>query len=1063
MQIKKYLGNKNISISDLPTPESIRISKYKHEQFNTAEVIFLTSSEETFRMFDRIKLETSTFDWYIISSVPKLISYYKLDGVSYKRYRHTMILTELTEKLKRFPLSNLAFNNFLSGDKLFENLFDIVERVRIVTPFELTKDINNTRIWKGTNNTNDTVWKQKGYTEALYDLLISQTDITEDNNTYRNVYELLLTKFNKIGGVPKLIVTDWSESVLDIELFDEEKPSININNYIDYEAIKNFNNYANTAEITTNNIINENSPYISGLTTGKVLQSEEVLFDENIAIVRLELPIYRIKKMQVSLIDENDFKDITRFVKTEAEYKLLDVEPQQAGDEAQNNSIIYKQGAKEIGNWGQNVKQGLLLFDQTVWSEMFTIVYGTKPAGDDAFLKNYKFIVEYDTLMIDNRFFVKSLSFSQDNKKGSIVINTADRINEFSKIVSLARNKLSRLGAKVINKVVQHRKLDDVYELGCLDTDSNLKIAASEVFYSQGQAKTTYLLTEDLNILSEEVGVNSVARETDTLIGSGRLRAEVYEDYILFGDVDDFNTENDSSLTSDGLDIYTKLFTTDVVSSQYSHFLINGTTEDSSKIPSSIIPADVSAANRLIKWRIPFLSETFIDNEIVTGESNRLQEKGVRYTDASGKLETLNIKYGFAINQSTNATEIRQLPNSQDFILDFQDQGTYLTGTEVYDKFGSGLPNASFPIEPERYENFGLEVRTIGTYTDSVSGLSMTTTISNEFVLWDVGLNNWIPQGTKYQASGTLIEIGTFSTTETDSDQTLEGNSVSDSINTTTGRKTVTLEKTYVFAQTVFKQIEFDWFCNAPDEEIEAKVTIDIKNTAGVFEENIFSLTYIGALVGTGAFDRNIVEFGLGSDTVIADLKSIQGSELRITVDFLIGVNLFFDVNYEISFDNLTLTTTDIEINSQNDGLLIKLNPYEILYFDYINHLHILNDAYILGDALTLKNSFINSDFTGFTDLEVWTYNGKYSKYNTNVIKGTNRTDLTVSVNVFTTTVTIEDRTTQSEVGLTETFAIVGVKNSERFLLIVRNSTGASISKFKYLDYHFHPLEVYDY
>lgn len=928
--------------------------------------------------------------------------------------------TNLSEaKLKGYVEDGFFEGNkkFFVTPQLFPTEFEIIERVRLLTPFEQDFNIKNTRVWFGTETTRadtssgDPIWKQKGYTERLYNILIAKNTVKETETADRNLYEFLQDRFIDLGGTPRLIATEWSDSVLDIYLFNEEVGNVTIDNFLDYRETKNINNYANNAEIVTNNIINVDSPYHSGVGASRVLQTEDYVFDEELAEANLEMPIYNMIEVVVSPIESNDYTDLTRYFVDSEKWATYDVTRGSAEDLTTQNSIPYTRGSSVIKDFGkQTVKEGIIRQTNTRWANMFEDA-NVKESTLGVDLQNYKFKFKYDALLINNRFNVKQYNFNQDNKRSNLRINTGEKVNEYDKIVRLAQNRLSRVGARTVEKVVKHFNLDDVYELNSFDTDTGLYIVASETKITKGDIETTYLLTEDLNILTENVGVNSQLRFTDVQIGSSFNRNETYEDWVIFGDVADLqDLDNTSALTTRGINIYIDLFTTNQINSTYSYMVGNGNyiAEDENGNPISVSTQEflanpiISAGNRTLSFKLPLESQTFVDYEITTalidegsGNVTRYVERGVPYTDEFGLLDTLALKYGVNVADSTDEDTVRSYPRKD--LFDINDLVT--NDNDPYWEIGQ------VEIE-ETFNNVGL------------SPNSITETINFSLI--------------------PLL------------------------------KQTVTLDTPYDITNTTIDSLKFDWEVTGdlftPNN---AKAVIYYTNRYGqeikrdtIFQDDVFNYFKDGPVTETVNFNGLFI------------------TDIRINIEA--ECDRFLQ-NYEVTIDltNVVLTELSVTPNTTQFGLKVIKAPNEILNIEYMNHLHVISSNYILGESLTFKNQFLNLEsvqstsniFNGWESIEVWTYTGKYNNYNTNV-KGTKTTHSVTVANVTgydpktdTTTTTgfdLQVRDTENNlVDLTNTFAIVGVFNNENFLLVARNNlSGESINTIRVLFKHFHPLEV---
>ena len=479
--IKQFLGEVGETIQDITNAQNIIIDRHLTEELDTLSFTYFTLSTATFKMYSRVAFNEEFFNWHVHTS--NLILVDKVHGI----YEHTVDCVEITGKLAGYYVSNLAFNNFLTGEKLFANLYDVVIRINKLTPFELEHNIDFTRVITSIREDNDIV---PVVTPRLKQLLIAYTDIQEFQFVNKSFLEVLNDIFILMGGTVRLVANADGDNILDINLFKlPNPPTVELGSFIEHSIFKDTYNYATSAEIVTNNVVDENSVYTSGFKNHKVLQTDDVVWDENLALFRTELPIYRILSVSVRKVTtQQTVSDATRFFVSVQEQALLNVT--EGTKPSLENTLTYEIGKRTILGWGDTLKKNILGYSTPKWVKMHQAI-GISSSGG---LQEYAYEVTYIPLVPVTRFNIKASSYEDDNANASLRINTGDRFNQFSKLTKHSQNILSRTGAKQTVKAIRVADIADVLTLGTLDTTINKQITSINIRIIRGEVAVTYTI-----------------------------------------------------------------------------------------------------------------------------------------------------------------------------------------------------------------------------------------------------------------------------------------------------------------------------------------------------------------------------------------------------------------------------------------------------------------------------------------------------------------------------------------------------------------------------------------
>lgn len=679
--IKLITINEYDTITDITTKvELLKETEYNNIQTNMGELAFNLRRREIFKMWSRIEItrdDDSIGFYYVSSATSTLID--KLSKGKTPYYEHHIIFTEITEKLKLQLVSNLSFNDRAgSPDPSYANLFEVIQRVNLVSPLEIVGNVLETRVTTsehvGSSSDDSNIVPKMS--NALKSALEKVTNVPEFTFTGNNMFEVYNTVINLIGGAVEVKYTTSGETFLDIRLYDtgyQDKDIIEIKDFFDYTETKDTTNYATHAEVRTDNIVDKNAIFIAGETFFKWIGSTDNVLDEAKAILKSENPIYKLLSVKTMEYKQpfSPIKTVTTHVVEQSEYDLLPV----AGSGATTqNTIIYTLNTEDLKNFSLQISTGDTgFFTKAVWQEMFN-----RLNINENELQNVVWQLEFISLFKTNRFAVASKSFIENDVESYLNVNINDRINESNRVITNAKNKISQACAKRITKRVKHKSYAEVFEIGALDTDTNLKIAVREFDYKLNVIYATYILVHELNYISDFVGVNSINRFTDIEISGGLQRREFYQDYVIFTTDANLKTEDDSALSRKGKEMASNLFDATPDALAVAQFVTA-----SSELPSnapSLVNAGIITGNSTLVFNCDFLNQTFAGKKVVKGDEdfyiNTNVNQGVSYTDTFGTVKAITLNYGYNAKKfATGLTdqERKNLPEVPAEIIDISD------------------------------------------------------------------------------------------------------------------------------------------------------------------------------------------------------------------------------------------------------------------------------------------------------------------------------------------------------------------------------------------------------
>jgi len=996
IQVIEYIDVNRRNEFNILNAEHIKISENENIEMDIAEFVFKSENREPIRAWSRVALN-GKLNWYVAQT--NVILFDKENGI----YLHTVHLVELVHKLSTVMCSNLSFNNFLIGAKQYANLLDVVKRLNLLTPFETVDRLLDTRIitseFEAGGGNVDILPLM---TDTLKEKLTDYTDVPEFVFEGRTYFEALSEIFSLIGGSPKLINTQGDNKVLDITFFDKANViSVDMSNYDEYECNKDIRNYSANAQVTTNNIVDNQSYYVAGVDWFKHIESLDKVLDEAQATFKTDLPIYKLLKATVKYKPTNEEKDATEYIISSQEWNILPVNTPIDGSPSTMNTLKYTIGAEDVTNFAQKIQKQDSIFNSLVWQEFIKDIGFTTPITD---LFDYVMQIEFIPLQKGNRFNVKPISFIENNVDSTININVANRINESSKVIKNAINKATQANSMQIIKRFRHNSIDDAFDLGVIDADTKFKIVKRDIEENNGVVIAEYTLTRDKNIISDIVGVNTINRPTDVEVGKGLVRNEIYEDYCIFSpykpSVRGYNETNDTSVKGDFAEKkFLNLFLNNHDGfNRAQGFLINST----DILNPPIVNSSVITGLRTLNFDLNFLNQAYVGNKIVPDTTGFFEskdvEQGVRYTLGNSTVRDMSLRYGLRQKKDKDTItfdEIKLLPEAQDLVYDDDTDLDYL---QPLIEVGTSIETQTELNEVVDTTGFSRSYDVIKWFTGSTAEISKTYTITDS-----------LKERMRQLNFDVLVDI--------------------DRLNQYSNK---------------------------------TELTVIYVDTNG-YERQAILKTYFAENQSFTGTNYIYPQFENGSVTESVDINdNVQSLEIKLKVYFVIGIVLRHKADFlinNVNYDYIKFTS-DV-----GNGLYLDKNQNEILGLNYQMHYTTLpqydindfaKESIIVGSAVTRNSPMLINNARNYTSFKIYASNQKYGLYD-DFVRGAETTA------TFTATKTgdvYEILATGLPIG-SDSWAIVGVRAdaTEDFLIGVNRGSGA-FNKFYAYFRHNHPLLI---
>jgi hypothetical protein len=668
---------------------AITIDRFDEELDTSLLVIPYTSRREVYTRLDDVTIEIHQGGivkkkYYVISKDD--VTQVSKDPVL---YTHEIHLIERTKKLERFLTSTLTFTQPTDGSVRY-TLADVLERIRVTTPFESVANLDNTRLFT--------------IDPELYAKLdeIEAPQLTLDRLSVREALNVALTYVYAISRLTE-------DNVLSADFFNYLNKLIQYQNVLHYEDMVDLDYYATSLESHVQNAVMEDNPEQSSLFTpvesGYMGIKGDRFLDSADAYFELPKPIWlileaktlvpiRVQYFENELVQEKNFVvqyPIGRYILPDKQHKLL---PNMADfpNLSVQNTMRYQIGGTRIDlvyeNW-----QGFLT-DFSIWYYIFQSIqvelnndfsklpefdYFGEPLPEldpmtdtvliqgQGVLENYPnaiINISYIPIPTSMRIRLQREDLEDINKETQVLSNQQERLVSLDYYTKNLGGQIQRVGTDELSLSVVHYNINDLVEMGdYLRTDPN-----SPGFYVCVIAEWTlfndyiigkYSFSKNFNRISQYIGVNSEIRQYEIPQTSEQTETRnlIYEEFVEVGKEEITNLPDNAFVTTTGKRVFMNCLEYDP---SYDKPLIScGFRPMDSELPyasgdksgKSLLASTTgnSADNSLIfHWTM--LDNQLAGNQIEPLGGGRFAMREVRYVKGDGSLDTFEFDLGYRTN-----------------------------------------------------------------------------------------------------------------------------------------------------------------------------------------------------------------------------------------------------------------------------------------------------------------------------------------------------------------------------------------------------------------------------
>lgn len=490
------------------------------------------------------------------------------------------------------------------------------------------------------------------------------------------------------------------------------------------ESEYSLDDYATGLDSTVDNLVNKLShstliePYANGYKTVRSETGYIRVTDENM-IIETEYPIYDVSKLEVGFMYAGQAftvkTDITSYVYEYAQYENLS-----SVYNGKSYALYFTQGENNIK--GLNFKDPNTIDDSLNNYSIINIILEAAQGISGFDRKNIEypgisFRISY-TPIYTARIQQNKTYYIENSKPFRKVYNQGSNLIETRYYGENLKGTIARIGNKQRKLTYVFKNIKSIPKAGQL-FDDDLYISSVNVSINPEHISVTIDLSENWNMLSQYIGIDSKKRYYEVSEKQAVTRISNYTDYILisnepkpfgasFFNEQDFYAYILGTLTKDYID-YRK--------SKISFVKAYGQRVDGTNLPTIILPVIASAFGNAMVFTFKYADSYSAGNtvsEIHMFDINGYYQNGCEYCDAYGRMEYLNFDfYDNGINPQTyGASKVigMNLPLTSS-MLEINDgnitdpteniKGAITTGNMpiVYRKNSTEIPNINYQIE----------------------------------------------------------------------------------------------------------------------------------------------------------------------------------------------------------------------------------------------------------------------------------------------------------------------------------------------------------------------------
>jgi len=530
----------------------------------------LTSSTP-YTMFDTIQClynSTEVFSLRVAGDSVSLISKRP------KLYEHTLTLIEHTKILELFKISGKTFTQPTDGTIRYY-LYDVLEDLRLTTPFETASNLNTTRLFE----------MPVGDLKSLLETTTSP-EFTFKEITFR---EALTQVCGYIDGIPRLVRESDGTLRLHLDFTNELQDLISsTDDFISESKTQDIEFYAtqiesNALNLVSDTLLEESVEVYPSNNNFVTARSDTFIFDFLKSYIPTPKPIYNISKLETRVnvrvstnsstgdpivIYINGYYDVD-ITDRLLEFQNYKTQPTDiannmlSGVYAQSNTIYYKYGEKNITH---NATVGI--FDTDVVIEKLITIRifeqleeaGSLPIGYISTSLVYDFLdsdnpdsfmyrTSYVPIPKETRINIDRQDITDVNKNSMIISNQQSRVVNLENFTNNIQGKINRIGNSELSlsNRVSTPLSTSIYNISDYTEDIYIITQKEQIFFKD-YVDVKYGLSRNYNMISRFIAVNSEIRQWEIGEFNTLNRNLIYKEYVEIDVVDSGDGSNTSQL-----------------------------------------------------------------------------------------------------------------------------------------------------------------------------------------------------------------------------------------------------------------------------------------------------------------------------------------------------------------------------------------------------------------------------------------------------------------------------------------------------------------------------------
>ena len=350
----------------------------------------------------------------------------------------------------------------------------------------------------------------------------SKIEAPEFEITGKTLFEALLMVggYKNVQGIPRLKPTpgsaeDWEYNFITFDLLNENKEWIPPRGYIAKQEYWDGESYCGGLESYVDNFVDnsKNGTTSTPFPTTVRTESSDLVINDNYAIIKTELPIYKVYNVEQSYINDDGEKvgSILPYIFEKSEYDNL---TSYKGEfpYAKQFALYYVQGQPNLYGLVLKPETANALDLATSQGEFAAVQIAEKKSGQEYETKNgiasFAYRVTYAPISTRR---IRQFRPTRDFPNGNMLYyNQSSNVVDSRNYGSRMKGELARIGNKVELETYRLFKLADMPKPGMKKDGKYISQVDWEMQLTS--IKVTIYLVKNYNRISEYIGINSMQR-----------------------------------------------------------------------------------------------------------------------------------------------------------------------------------------------------------------------------------------------------------------------------------------------------------------------------------------------------------------------------------------------------------------------------------------------------------------------------------------------------------------------------------------------------------------------